>query len=104
MRKTIFAPRRRRTLDFRMRNPTERPPKHLKVCDVFWRILVAKIRLSWFVRFDTRTPHFRQLVPRPNGSAAGGAVQAWPERAAPAPALGVEGITGGEHQRPGSPL
>jgi hypothetical protein len=46
MRKTPFTPRRRRNVDFRMRNPTERPPKHLKVCDVFWRILVAKIRLS----------------------------------------------------------
>nr|QID22827.1 hypothetical protein [Escherichia coli] len=41
-----------------MRNPAKCPPKALKVRDVFWRILVAKIRLSWFVRFDTRTPHF----------------------------------------------
>lgn len=33
MRKTIFAHKRRRTLDFRMRKPAERPPEHLKVCD-----------------------------------------------------------------------
>ncbi|ELW5346899.1 hypothetical protein QL810_004563 [Escherichia coli] len=32
------------------------------------------------------------LVPRPNGSAEGGAVQAWPERAQHAPALGTGGI------------
>ncbi|HGF0102452.1 TPA: hypothetical protein ACGBT4_004596, partial [Salmonella enterica subsp. enterica serovar Panama] len=58
MRKTLFLPRSPRNVDFRMRNPAKCPPKALKVRDVFWRILVAKIRLSWFVRFDTRTPHF----------------------------------------------
>ena len=58
MRKTIFLPRSPRNVDFRMRNPAKCPPKALKVRDVFRRILVAKIRLSWFVRFDTRTPHF----------------------------------------------
>ncbi len=58
MRKTLFASKPPRTLDFRMRNPVERPPDRLKVCDVFGRILAAKIRPSWFARFDTRMQHF----------------------------------------------
>ena len=41
-----------------MRKPAQSPQKNLKVRDVFRRILAAKIRPSWFARFDTRTPHF----------------------------------------------
>ncbi len=58
MRKTLFTPKPPQNVDFRMRNPVERPPDRLKVYDGFRRILAAKIRLSWFVRFDTRTPLF----------------------------------------------
>ncbi len=62
MRKTLFLPSSPRNVDFRMRKPAQSPPKALKVRDVFRRILAAKIRLSWFARFDTRTAHFDRFL------------------------------------------
>jgi hypothetical protein len=45
-----------------MRKPAQSPQKNLKVRDVFRRILAAKIRLPWFARSDTRTPHFDRFL------------------------------------------